>query len=122
MRQVIKVALPGVNAETDKDPDNFALYVDPDERVDYVLIKEQNKDSVSFGKSGTSNTIAHGLGYVPFCLVFVEYTPGAWRKLFSHPIDGTGYWFEVNSTNLIIYNTTGVQRKFSYRIFYDKIA
>lgn len=121
MRQVIKVALPGYNAETDTDPDHFALYVDPDERVDYVLIKEKEKANIAV--AGNNNeVITHGLGYVPFALVFVEYTPGAWRKLFSHPLDSSGYWFEIDSTNLTIYNTTSTQRQFAYRIFYDQIA
>jgi hypothetical protein len=121
MRQVIKIALPGYNAFTDTNPDHFALYVDPDERIDYVLIKEKTYATVSVASSD-SETIAHGLGYVPFCLVFVESSSGVWRKLFSRPLDGTGYFFEVTDTNLIIYNDSASAKSFSYHIFYDEIA
>lgn len=114
--QVFKVALSGYNAETDTDPNHFALYVD--QSVDYILIKEKAVATVSV--AGTTN-IAHGLGYVPFCLVFVETSTGVWRKLFSQPIGGSGYWFEVNSTNLVLRNT-GAAKNFSYHIFYDNIT
>ena len=119
MKQVIKVALPGYNAETDTNPDHFALYVNPDEAVDYILIKEKSKATVSV--NGTEN-IAHGLGYVPFCLVFAETSTGVWRKLFSVALDGSGYWFEIDNTNLVLQNTTGTPTNFSYHIFYDEIA
>lgn len=119
MKQVIKVALPGYNAETDTDPDHFALYVNPDERIDYVLIKEQSRKTVSV--SSTSN-IAHGLSYIPFCLVFAEVSKSTWRKLFSVPLDGTGLWFEIDDTNLVLRNTTPDPVNFSYLIFYDRIA
>lgn len=117
MSQVIKIALPDRNAFTDTNPDHFALYVD--QLVDYVLIKENAKATVSV--NGTTN-IAHGLGYVPFCLVFTETSSGVWRKLFSVPIDSIGYWFEVNSTNLVLRNTTGSAKNFAYHIFYDNIT
>ena len=116
MPNVIKVALPGYDVFTDTDPDHFALYVD--QLVDYVLIKEKTPGTISV--SGTVN-IAHGLGYVPLCLVFVEISAGVWRKLFSSPINGSGYWFEINSTNLVLRNT-GAAKNFSYHIFYDNIT
>lgn len=114
--QVFKIALSGTDATTNTNPNNFALYVD--KIVDYILIKEKEVDTVSV--SGTTN-IAHGLGYVPHCIVFVETSAGVWRKLFSSPIDGIGYWFEVNSTNLVLRNT-GATKNFSYHIFYDNIT
>lgn len=120
MRQVFKVAKPGFNAFTDTNPDHFALYVDPDERVDYILIKEKANDTVNV-PNGTTN-IAHSLGYVPFCLVFAETSSGVWRKLFSVALDGSGLWFEVNTTNLVLRNTSGADANFSYHIFYDEIA
>jgi len=67
MTQVFKIALPGYNASTDTDPNHFSLYVD--QLVDYVLIKEKTYSTASV--NGTTN-IAHGLDYVPFCLVFCE--------------------------------------------------
>lgn len=117
MTNVIKVALSGYNAITDTNPDHFALYVD--QVVDYILIKEKAIGSVSV--SSTTN-IAHGLGYVPLCLVFAEKSSGVWRKLFSYPIDGSSLWFEVNSTNLVLRNSSGLGKNFSYHIFYDNIT
>lgn len=114
--KVFKIALPGTDATTNTNPNNFALYVD--QLVDYILIKEKAVATVSV--SGTTN-ISHGLGYVPFCLVFVETSSGVWRKLFSAPIDGSGYWFEINSTNLVLRNI-GAAKNFTYHIFYDNIT
>jgi hypothetical protein len=119
MGQVAKIALSGIDAFTDKDPDNFALYVDNDDPNDYILIKEKSTDVVPV--SGTVN-IAHSLGYVPFCLVYAEVSDGVWRKLFSTPIvTGGDKWFEVNSTNLVLRNTGSV-KNFAYHIFYDNIT
>lgn len=119
MGMCFKCALPGYNAETDTDPNHFSLYVDSDDPVEYILIKEKLVNNVSV----TSTTeIAHNLGYVPFCLVFAEVSTGVWRKLFSTPIDSTGYWFEVNGTNLVLRNATGVPKNFNYHIFYDNIT
>ena len=119
MGQTIKVALPGYDAFSDTDPDHFALYVDNDDPNDYVLIKEKVKATVAV--NGTVN-IAHSLGYVPFCLVFAEVSSGVWRKLYSHPINSSGYWFEINATNLVLLNDTGTSKNFQYHIFYDNIA
>lgn len=116
MAKVIKVALPGYSVE-DTDPDHFALYVD--QQTDYILIKEQTKGTTSV--NGTVN-IPHGLGYVPMCLVFAEVASGEWRKLFSHPLDSSGYWFEINSTNLVLRNDTGSAKNFAYHIFRDNIT
>jgi len=117
MAKVFKIALKGYNAITDTDPDHFSLYVD--QQTDYILIKEKLARTVSV--NGTVN-IAHGLNGVPFCMVFVETSSGVWRKIFSTPIDSSGYWFEVNDTNLILYNTTGVAKTFAYHIFYDNLS
>ena len=120
MPQVAKIALPGNNALTETDPDKFALYVD--QLVDYVLIKEKASATVNV-PNGTT-LISHGLDYVPFCLVWAEITSGTWRKLFSTPIfsGGTDAWFEVDSTNLELHNSTASAMNFSYHIFYDNIT
>lgn len=114
---VVKVALPGYDARNDTDPDHFALFVD--ENVDYTLIKEKTRNSQSVNGSGVS--VAHNLGYVPLVYVYVEISSGVWRQIFSRPIDGTGYYYSINSTNLVLNNDTGVAKNFAYYIFYDKI-
>jgi hypothetical protein len=116
---VFKVALPGYDAEVDTDPDHFALYVDRE--TDYILIKEKTVDSIIVS-SGGSQAIAHGLGYVPLCIVHAERISGEWKKIFGYPIDGAGLWFEVDTTNLTLHNDTGSSVDFAYHIFYDNIT
>lgn len=115
MANGIKVALPGYDAFVDPDPDHFSLFVD--NSVDYVLIKVKESATVSVT---TTQNIAHNLGYIPFCLVFVEQTSGVWRKVFSRNVDGADPYFYVNVTNLVLKNAGGA-RNFLYYIFYDKI-
>ena len=121
MGQSFKVALDGIDALTNTDPDNFALYVDADDGNDYILIKEKAIGATTVSDSSFTN-IAHGLGYVPFCLVFAEVSSGVWRKIFSYAIDGSGLWFEVDDTNLVLRNSSGGDVDFSYHIFYDNIT
>ncbi len=115
----IKIALPGYDAFNDTNPDHFALYTD--QVTDYILIKEKVFDTVSVTSPGGA-TINHALGYVPFCLVFVETSSGVWKKLFSVPLDGSGFWFEINSNDLELKNTSGSTKNFAYHIFYDKVG
>lgn len=122
MRQVFKIALPGYNAFTDTNPDHFALYVDPDDRVDYVLIKEKSRRSVSVPASG-SVEISHGLGYVPFCLVFYESSSGVFRKVHgaTDPTNSNPH-FTVTNTSLTLKNPTALSVVMKYYIFYDEVA
>lgn len=121
MGRGIKIALPGYDAFQDTDPNHFALYVDQDEPLDYVLIKEKAVGTVSINGSSSQN-IAHNLGYVPMCLVFAEISTGVWRRLFSRAIDGYGPYFTVDATNLTLYNDSGSAKQFSYHIFLDNIT
>ena len=114
MGKGIKIALEGYDAFEDTDPNHFSLYVDDDDDDDNVLIKEKLVGTVTV--SG-SQTIAHNLEYVPFCLVFAEVSAGEWRKVFGTPLDGVGGSFEIDDTNLTLYGNY----KFAYHIFYDKI-
>jgi hypothetical protein len=113
---VIKIAKDGVNALTETDPNEFVFYVD--QLNDYTLIKEKVRGSVSV--NGTQN-VAHGLGYIPLCLVFCEISAGVFRKVFGPNYDGTGIYFKVDGTNLVLVNTTGGALNFYYYIFYDEV-
>lgn len=115
MSETIRITLPTFDATTETNIDNYALYTDDD----YILIKEKARGTASV--NGTTN-IAHGLGYVPFCLVFAEISTGVWRKLFSHNLDFSGFWYEINDTNLVLINNTGSAMTFSYYIFYDNLT
>lgn len=120
MRQVIKVALSGYNAETDTNPDHFALYVDSG-NTDYVLIKEKETEKVVVNANSTT-TINYGLSYIAFCLVFAEVSNGRWRKLFSTPLNNSGLSFSVDTGVLNLINKTAQNVNFSYHIFFDNIT
>lgn len=116
---VIKIGKDGINAASNTNPDNFVLYVD--QVTNHILIKEKARGSSSVTTGGSGTNIAHGLGYVPLCFVFAERTSGVWRKLYSTPVDGSGLWFEVNATNVVLRNTSGSTKTYKYFIFYDLI-
>ena len=118
MARGIKIALPGYNALTDTNPNHFSLYVDDSESVEYVLIKELTKSTISVT---TTQTVTHNLGYVPMVLVFAEVTSGVWRRLFSRDITGFGAYYTVTSTELSLKNSGGA-RQFAYHIFLDNIT
>jgi len=122
MSKVIKLSLPNpsggyYNAKTDTDPDHFSIYVDG--TTDHILIKEKVNDILSVNQANVQ--IPHGLDYVPLCYVDVEVSSGVWRQIFSRPIDGSGYWYTINDTYLILNNDTGAAKNFAYNIFYDDI-
>lgn len=115
MAQVFKIALPGYDASTDTDPNHFALYVD--QLVDYVLIKEKTRNTKAVAATSTE-TIAHGLSYVPFVIVFVEISAGKWIQARGDSDDDLS--IEIDTTNLTLVNDTGSSVDFKYYIFYDQ--
>ena len=72
MPNVIRVALPGYNAETDTNPDHFIF------SSDYNTLKYNISNCVNITIIGndteqiTETTIAHNLNYVPFFVVYVK--------------------------------------------------
>lgn len=117
---VFKVALPGYRADTDTNPDHFSLYVDSTDTTSKILIKEKTRAAIAVAANTTTN-ISHGLGYVPFCLVFKQ-VGGKYTKSYGEPLDLNGAWFTIDSTNLSLINTTGASVNFNYYIFYDLIV
>jgi len=116
----IKVSLPEYEADTDTDINHYALWCTSDDAVDNVLIKEKLRGSTTVDASSSVN-IAHGLGYVPFCIVFVEVTSGVYIKSGGRPFDSNGFYFTVNSTNLVLHNSGASSKTFKYYIFYDRM-
>ena len=114
---VLRVALPDVNALTDLDPSHFSLFSD----TDNVLIKEFSRGSGTL-VDGTEVEITHNLGYTPFYLVYGEISAGRfratnWYSLFS------GVWRAyATTTKLIIRNEFGADGDYKYYIFYDQIV
>lgn len=117
MSYTMRVSLPTYNALTDSDPDHYALYTDED----WVLIKEKTRGSVSLD-SGETETIAHGLNYVPFVLVYGKQTTFSVTDWFlCGTKDSFLIYFEVNNTNLLIRKLdNGCAGEAKYYIFYDQ--
>jgi hypothetical protein len=82
MTQTIRVSLPGYNALTDNNLDHFSLFAD----TDNVLIKRKTTRTynVGYGGNPTIYTVNHGLGYVPFFMVYKD-------------LNNNGYWSIVNN-------------------------
>lgn len=81
MSNKLLVAKSGKNASTDTIPDDFNFHSDY-QHLKYLMFDSFTLDWVQ-NKSGDnvySKTIVHGLGYIPFFLVFVsEANDGNWR-------------------------------------------
>lgn len=118
--QQFKISLSGYDATTDTDPNHFSLYVD--QLVDYILIKEKTRGSRSVAGLGNS-TVAHGLGYIPFVLVFYESSTNVFRKVHgaTDPSASNPY-FELDATNLTLRNPTVTTTLMKYYIFYNNVT
>jgi hypothetical protein len=118
---VVKIALNGINALTDTNPNNFVLYVD--QTIDHILIKEKSRGSQSVS-AYSNQSISHSLGYIPFCLVFYEVSSGVYRKV--HGVDNPASpgmpYYQISSSNVILYNPTASSKIMKYYIFYDQIV
>lgn len=124
MANSIRIALPGYNAQTDSDPDHFALDATDEESV---LIKEKVRGSVAIA-SGNTQTIAHNLGYIPFFSAFIYEPlglpfigkPGYIPCSSGGSISVPTYDAHVDSTNLYLTNNSGATVTFWYYLFYDQ--
>lgn len=118
MEQTIRVSLPGNNALTDADLDHYALIADEDN----ILIKEKLRGSATVNAFSSVN-VAHGLGYIPFCLGFWEVSTGVFRKAFGGSTSvSTSPFFVVTSTDLVLRNPSAAAKVMKYYIFYDNVT
>lgn len=121
MSKVIRVSLPTYDALTDTNVDHYALYTDQDN----ILIKEKARGSVN-SNYGDRSTIAHGLSYVPACLVWGEsatYSGSIILQRISNAASFSDMWIaSMDSTNLYIDNGMDNSKNAYYYIFYDNIT
>ncbi len=121
MAKAIRVALPGYNAFTETDPDKFSLITDEDN----VLIKEKARGSVSIGAGG-SQTISHGLAYIPMVMVFAESadgitgTAGQWFYITGSDSNSGVVSVRITTSDIIISNAGSNTKDAKYYIFYDQ--
>lgn len=112
----IRWSLETYNALTDTNPDHFALFADQDN----ILIKEKVRGSISVSGFGSQN-IAHGLTYIPLVFVFGNMVGDEWTLLGGD--SGNIYaHIELNTTNIVIVNSSSVAHLFKYYLFYDQVA
>jgi hypothetical protein len=114
-----RVSLPTINALTNTNPNNYAIYIN--ESTSDILIKEKTRGSVTINSGTYDYEISHGLNYVPLCFVFIEISSGVYRR-----VDGAdsfdSYYFTIDDSKIYLTNTTGSQKTFKYYIFYDEIT
>jgi len=119
MAQSMRVSLPGYNALTDTDPDHYALYADED----WVLIKEKTRGTGTLDYTA-SDTIAHGLGYIPMVFLWGEDSDGNLiLQGLTNALEASNEWLvEIDDTNITVSQLVGVDdRDYKYYIFYDKL-
>ncbi len=111
----MRVALPGYDAFTDKNPDHFALYSDED----WILIKEKMRGTATV-EQAQSATITHNLGYIPAVLVYYDpQSSGIWKMPRNQIISAT-VGMDVTTTTLVLSNNLYGSVVFKYYIFYDQ--
>lgn len=114
----IRVSLPGFNALTSNNPDEFALIADENN----VLIKEQSRGSGTVSLS-SSVTITHSLGYIPFYLVYGEISTNTYRLVNAQDPVGSGWKSHATTTTLVITNLhSNTYTGYRYYIFYDSMS
>lgn len=120
MSEVIRVTVPGSDVFTETNPNNFSLRSDDST----ILIKEKARGSVSLGYTVSTN-IAHGLGYIPACLVWGDDVNGnliygGITNIFS----ASNEWeVTINNTNVnILQAVDNSTRTALYYIFYDQVG
>lgn len=106
MGQTMRVSLPGVNALTETNINNYALYADSDN----ILLKEQSRGTVSSG------SVNHNLGYIPFYLVYGSISAGVF--MLASGYDGVSSIPRARTTP----NTLTTNNDNKYFIFYDDMA
>lgn len=119
MTKTIKVSLPGYDAQSDTNPDHYALYFVEGDDKEYVLLKEKERGGGTVANSATA-TITHSLGYIPYAIAFFERSSGVWRKLIGNDeFNGNDIPMEVTTTTLTIENSSGASKDYKYYIFFD---
>ena len=127
----MKVSLPGKEVYS-TDPKDFAF------NSDYFSIKiaKEGSGTKTVANSATGTvTIAHGLSFVPMCMIFTEAATGHWYCNVFVPSQADGFpggYINIDpnsantyadTTNLVftISNTTGSSKdvKYYYYIFAD---
>lgn len=119
MANVVKVALPGVNALTDTNPAHFSVYIDG--TTDHILVKEKERATVEVSDF-TTEEISHGLDYPPFNAQMVEVAAGEFQWVYNTPgASFNPFHSYVTDESLFLRNSDSVARDFTYLLFHDQL-
>lgn len=116
MGYTIRVSLPGKDAGTSTNIDDFSIYADSDN----ILIKEERRGTMSV-TDGNSGTVGHALGYIPFYLTYGEVSAGRYSIISGYDPIGAGWKSYTGTSNLIVENDSGDGTVVQYYVFYDNL-
>lgn len=112
--QTIRISLPAIDAlEANPDPRDYSLLADEDN----ILIKEHSRGSGNL-VSGQA-TINHGLGYIPFYLVYGEVSSGVFQLIGYYTLHHA--WKVYADVDNLVILGSGTDA-FKYYIFYDDMS
>ena len=106
-QQTVRVSLPGSNALTETNKNNYALFAD----TDNVLLKEAARGNLASGGS-----YPHGLNYYPFYLTYGDLGAGVYQLATGYDAISGVPRARTTPTTL---KTAGNAMK--YYVFYDNM-
>lgn len=114
MNQTVRASLPAVNALTEDNIFQYAIYADSDN----VLIKEKERGIIEVANNSTQ-VLNHNLGYIPLVLIYAQV--GANRILLTGSDLTSTYEINLNVgiETISITNNAGSNATVKYFIFYD---
>lgn len=115
MGYTMRITRPGFDALTDGTIDHYSVYADSDN----ILIKELSRGTarVAFGTPGT---IAHNLGYIPLCFVWIN-NGGTMQFLAGNDANAAfSASYSEGTASIKLLNTTSGTYTYNYFIFYDQ--
>lgn len=115
-KMTMRVSLPSYNALTDGTVDHYALFAD----TDNILIKEKTRGTINIG-GYASGTITHGLGYIPYSIIFAKSGSNFYNIAGAELGSGFQAYYTTGTSNIIITHDDSGTITFYYYIFYDDV-
>lgn len=115
---VFRIAQANIDALLNIDPSKFRIFSDQDN----ILIKEKERGQGTIA-AGSTATITHNLGYVPFFLAWGQVGTTRYRAINYYEIQ-SGIWRAyADNTTLKIVNFSGnAYTGYKYYLFYDNVT
>ena len=123
-----RVSLPGYDCLTDTNLDHYSLYAD----VDNIMIKNLSRGLGTVAAAGTAGytmtTINHGLGYIPFYMVYdnASQALGTAYQILNNqynPFEVPPSISAADTQNVYVVNSNGgTTDPYAYEVFYDNMS